>query len=496
MSDEPTSREYGTITTRPVKRFFVAMLTRDIALEDAILDLLDNCVDGILRTLADTAGKDGQKGIKRPSTEADDGRPYDGFKAHITVNKDVFVINDNCGGIPWSEHDKAFRMGRLQDPGHHDPALTVGTYGIGMKRAIFKMGSKAKVETQNGSDSYRIEIDPDWMVAEDLWDLSVDAMARTDKPDGTSITVENLHPGVSEQFSATHFETDLLDKIQSHYAVIIGKGFEVKVNDTAAVPKPMLLRFALEDAQVPIRPFVFKANTGGVDVFLTVGLREPIPDAERVLDEQSSKEFSSEFAGWTVICNDRVVLYCNRDELTGWGTGGVPRYHTQFIAVSGIVEFTGDSALLPTTTTKRGLDFSSSLYQQVLNKMRDGMRLFVDFTNKWKSHAEEARAHVSPVPALTYSAIKGRSAQLSFAPVRVGLEGEQYKPKLPVTVVNSPDARISYFRDKEAIRRLAEVALPEITEMKEKAVPRAVGEYSFDYAYAQLVMAQETDTAD
>ena len=34
----------------PAKRFFVEMLTRDIELADAILDLLDNCVDGALRS--------------------------------------------------------------------------------------------------------------------------------------------------------------------------------------------------------------------------------------------------------------------------------------------------------------------------------------------------------------------------------------------------------------------------------------------------------------
>ena len=37
------------IDASPVKSFFIEMLTRDIDLVDAILDLLDNCVDGILR---------------------------------------------------------------------------------------------------------------------------------------------------------------------------------------------------------------------------------------------------------------------------------------------------------------------------------------------------------------------------------------------------------------------------------------------------------------
>ena len=39
--------KYETVDATPVKSFFVDMLTRDIELVDAILDLLDNCVDGI-----------------------------------------------------------------------------------------------------------------------------------------------------------------------------------------------------------------------------------------------------------------------------------------------------------------------------------------------------------------------------------------------------------------------------------------------------------------
>ena len=38
-----------TVDSSPTKEFFVEMLTRDIDLTDAILDLLDNCLDGVLR---------------------------------------------------------------------------------------------------------------------------------------------------------------------------------------------------------------------------------------------------------------------------------------------------------------------------------------------------------------------------------------------------------------------------------------------------------------
>ena len=33
----------------PTKRFFVDMLIRDARLEDAVLDLVDNCIDGYSR---------------------------------------------------------------------------------------------------------------------------------------------------------------------------------------------------------------------------------------------------------------------------------------------------------------------------------------------------------------------------------------------------------------------------------------------------------------
>ncbi len=89
-----------TVDSSPTKEFFVEMLTRDIDLTDAILDLLDNCLDGVLR-------KRGSMDIKR------DDFDYSGFEANITIEKDCFIIQDNCGGISKSiAINSAFRMGR------------------------------------------------------------------------------------------------------------------------------------------------------------------------------------------------------------------------------------------------------------------------------------------------------------------------------------------------------------------------------------------------
>ncbi len=471
-----TQNKYGSISAKPVKGFFVEMLTRDLSIEDAILDLLDNCVDGILRN--------------QPKEPSDIETPYIGFWAKITINETRFEIEDNCGGIPWEEHDRAFRLGRPADTNQSNTNLSVGVgvYGIGMKRAIFKMGNEALIWTQNGDDSYEVPISQSWMNAEDSWELEVKNEKGRRGEDGTFIIVESLRPEIQERFAAESFKDDLLDKIASHYAVILRKGFRVEVNGTQARPKPIVFRFAREsNDKDEVRPYMFKSTFDDVQVFLAVGLREPIPGIERTLEEQEGVKFSSDYAGWTIICNDRVVAYCNRDELTGWGTAGVPQYHTQFISISGVVEFTGNPKKLPTTTTKRGLSSSSSLYQQVLDRMREGLRLFVDFTNKWKTRESEVKAIVSPVPSIPYSSLKSEVESIPFNETRTGLRGEQYKPKLPMPPSNSTDLRISYLRAKKETVILAERLLPDFEDIRDKDIPRRVGEASFDFAYEKLI---------
>src|SRR5438552_15452759 len=103
-------------------------------------------------------------------------KPYTGHWAHIEYGKDSFTISDNCGGIPWALHDYAFRMGRAQDRPIDTPG-TVGVYGIGMKRAIFKLGTECLISTRHKRDEYNIEITPEWMKDEADWDITAKAGA-------------------------------------------------------------------------------------------------------------------------------------------------------------------------------------------------------------------------------------------------------------------------------------------------------------------------------
>ncbi len=138
----PTNRSLEpatTVSAAPTKRFFVEMFTRDIDLRDAILDLLDNCIDGVVRS----------KSFNRAHK-----RPYANYWAKISLDADHFSISDNCGGISRELAEKsAFMLGRPADYEEETKGPTVGVYGIGMKRAIFKMGREADVTSQSAKEA-------------------------------------------------------------------------------------------------------------------------------------------------------------------------------------------------------------------------------------------------------------------------------------------------------------------------------------------------------
>ena len=152
-----------SVKASPTKRFFVDMLTRDIELADAILDLLDNCVDGILRSNEDDLAGEA---------------PYTGYYAEISLSEKKFSIRDNCGGIPRKlAVEYAFMMGRPEDEDDTD-IPTVGMYGIGMKRALFKMGTVSKVTTQTKDNSFEVNIPKSWLTDDNDWALSLNEITH------------------------------------------------------------------------------------------------------------------------------------------------------------------------------------------------------------------------------------------------------------------------------------------------------------------------------
>ncbi len=463
MTTSATAPEQ-TVNAYPAKAFFVNMLIRDIDLKDSILDLLDNCVDGAMRMGA----------VTTTSNQV----PYADCWAKIVFDDASFSIEDNCGGIPIQvAKSSAFRLGRIDTEIDQD-IPTVGVYGIGMKRAIFKLGKNATVESMTSEEKFTVKIDKAWMENDLEWTIPIATGQAALTVPGTHIVVSDLREGVSRLFSGeTDFVTDLKKTISAYYGLIIEKGFSVWVNDERieATQMALLVDNAGFAQTTGIMPYVYHAEKDGVEVSVVVGFYRNLPDEEEEEESLAGKP-TSEQAGITVVCNDRVVIYADKTRITGWGESTVPQYHTQFVSIAGLVSFVAkDASLLPVTTTKRGLDGNSQLYLEVKEHIREGIKYFTDFTNKWKRSAGERQTVQGRAKAVMPASIALSVPQERQSRVNKGMGGWKFKPQLPLPQEEDPVRQIRFSRAQSEISAVAEYLFDDVATS-----PGDVGAKCFD----------------
>ena len=457
-----------TAIAMPTKQFFVSMLTRDISLVDAILDLVDNCLDGALR-LADG-----------------DEVNYKEHVVAISLSEECFTIEDDCGGIPREvAKNYAFKMGREPDDDRDSANETIGMYGVGMKRAIFKMGREANVETLHDDDGFEVPISSEWLDNKDWEPLPIvdtEGAARLVKP-GTRIRVNALHSGVARHFKNEAFLNDLRTSIAEHFTVFLQQGLRISVNEFSVKPVNVEVLVS-ENADGPA-PYVFERTIDDVIVSITVGLNtgRGLPSDED--DEDSVSDFerdrSAATAGWTVFCNDRAVIVGDKSRLTGWGDG-IPLYHYQFSIINGIIEFRSKHAdKLPVTTTKRALDTSSDVWLQALLKMKEGMRVWINYTNNWKNHPRSDQTqHWKNAQSLSLrKAIELVSSQDRKIKARGCIEfNPQKQGVIPIPPTKKPSSRrIVFSRPVEEIRLVSKALFDSLDEN-----PGVVGDKCFELA--------------
>lgn len=440
------------------------MLTRDITLADAILDLVDNCLDGALR-LADGG-------------DVDYGRHF----VKITLSADRFLIEDNCGGIPRAiAKNYAFKMGRDSDDDRDSEAETIGMYGVGMKRAIFKMGRNALVRTRHGEDTYEVPITSEWLDAKNWDPLPIneptEARENLGEP-GTTINVCDLYDGVARHFDNAAFENDVRTAIAEHFTMFLQLGLRVELNDKPVEPVRVEVLVSTDEERPA--PYIFQKTINDVLVSITVGLNtgKSLSDDEED-DAGFERDRSSATAGWTVLCNDRAVIVGDKSRLTGWGDG-IPLYHPQFAIITGIIEFRSKRAeKLPVTTTKRALDTSSNVWLEALVKMKEGMRIWISYTNQWKNYprADQSSHWTNAKPMPLSKAIQTVASRKLTKNTGGVIEFNPQKAKiLPEPEGKKPSARkIVFSRPIEEVRLISKILFDDPDEK-----PGVVGDKCFE----------------
>jgi len=439
----------------PTKAFFVRMITRDITLEDCILDLIDNSVDGAWRCEG-----------SRPMGLAD-GADLSKYSISIDASAERFSIKDNCGGMTLDdavEHAFSFGRGALDE---HDD-YSIGVYGIGMKRAVFKLGANIRIrstyiDVDGKRQQFAVPIKVNEWLANDSppWDFDI----VEDEPlenSGVEIAVDALIPGIASSLSSPAFLQNLRRTIARDYSLHLNRGLKILVNEVPIVGWQIELRQS--DDFKPMR-FEYKDTLDGDEVSVEVigGMAAPPPDSsEPDEDDEGDKRF-----GWYVVCNGRIVLAADKTAVSGWGADDWPQWHRQYSGFIGIILFTAaNAAALPLTTTKRSADISSEIYRRARPAMRDVTRKWIDYTNQRKQALDEAKRKEAEAASVSiYKVVKQESA------------------KLPILVVRPSEqvANVHYSVPVAKLKRLAK-------ELGSIGMPyREVGLKSFDYAYGDFV---------
>lgn len=344
------------IQGRPTKKFFIDMITRDISIEDAIIDLIDNSIDGANRINKDS---------------------YQGLSIDIIISPDEFIIKDNCGGFSLDNAiNYAFRFGRPDDAPLEKN--TIGRFGIGMKRALFKMGKKFCVESRHGDDHFIVNVDVDkWNEKSNedgkSWDFDYELCTDDDRlaNDGTFICVKELNGGVKEKFKDDSFISSMQDAIRRMLNFSLEKGISIHLNGEKIVGT--IIEILQSDN---VKPYIKCGETDGVKYRIFAGLGDV---------GVTNK------SGWYIYCNGRLVLEHDRTSVTGWGVNGIKQWHIEDVMFRGVVFMdTEETINLPLTTTKRGVDASHPVYMHILYYMKEGMRQIIPYLNDITKMGDEA----------------------------------------------------------------------------------------------------------
>lgn len=416
-----------SIKVSPTKRLFINILTQDITLEAGILDLIDNSVDSYTRN-----------------------KYTDRRRIDLIINSKEFSIHDTCGGIHLEVlKEQVFRFGSKVDSLDNP---TLGMYGIGLKRSVFKMGDDITLETHDGHDYSLMKLSvPVWQQDDQPWDIPFEtenSILTGSATPYTKITVTDLHKDISSQFSSAVFINDLLEKIKKTYCLIIKESIDLTLNGDNIAPYEL---YVPEDENY--KPSVLIDSYNGINIKI-ICFVDP-SQGTRLKNAVNAK-------GWNVFCNKRLILSNDVTELTGWSGGNkddkstLPKTHQLFNEFRGMVFLEANNPFnLPLNTSKTKLNTENPSYHYILRLMIKAARPIIDYIYEKKNKStQDIEAIEEEANAPTDADYNPKVQEVtSFIANRI------FSAPRPTAIISNT-VRISYAVDKlifERVRKNLEV---------------------------------------
>lgn len=428
------------VKANPTKEFFVNMLVRDILLKQAIIELIDNSIDGA-------------RNIRK-------NNEYKGLEINIKFDGEKFEIEDNCGGIPVEvAADYAFRFGRPKNV-QVSNTETTGIFGIGMKRALFKIGKKFSIHSITKTSEFDLDLDVEEWLSKEEWNFNFSSCAENLDNDelktGTKIIITNLNEDIAGELCSREFETELIEHVQRRVGLDIAYGIVITINDKTLFGN----NISLINNEEGIKVVKEEYNDDGVNVQILGGIAP-----------REGKNYPPENAGWYIYCNGRLVVAADKSSLTTWKdmenkSSGVV-FHNNYAGFRGIVYFSSNHPeKLPWNTTKTGLDETSRIYLRAREKMLEIFKIVKGIIDEIKKNTEEKDDGVEE------SVAKMQGMEMTVSEIKSVPQNRQMAIK-DIIITTEPNVTISYKKPKKDADELKGIL--DAKSYKE------VGEKTFEY---------------
>lgn len=203
------------VDTQPSKALVVSGITRDASVETCVFDLIDNSIDAARDTLRQAAPPE-VKGVLPDS--------YDGFTITLTMDGEGLKLEDNCGGIPIAKlKSMVLTFGK---PSTHE--MGIGAFGIGLNRAIFRLGRVSHLKTDTGKQRAELVLETDVYLATEGWDLPAEEFSSTGKI-GTELEIRKAPVEIAQQMADRAWVDKLRHELGRRYGRFIAKKLSIRI---------------------------------------------------------------------------------------------------------------------------------------------------------------------------------------------------------------------------------------------------------------------------
>lgn len=334
--------------------FIEKTLTQDITTLEALYDLVDNAIDAARNHI--------MKGDfhKDPS-----GLPasYAGYKVHIRIDKDSVRIIDNCLGID----EETLTNTALYTAANSNHSYGIGYYGLGLKRALLKMGSTYSIAVDNGLSIFKCQFGSEHIGGNKNKKIYANEYPSLNRLKSL-FSVSKLKDEIKNDLHNSSWFENAVFGFSLRYSIYLSKGFEIIIHNvtTRSFERikgtvPTLRQNAL---LLPQREII---NIHGVEITIESGIHGDYTfPKEKNYSLSLNRKLTDQF-GIYFVCNDRIIVAASTAKEHGWDA----KWHSEYNGFVCWVRFISkEPNKLPWNTSKTALRVDSSLFLTVRDRLK------------------------------------------------------------------------------------------------------------------------------